>query len=608
MSEQKKVYLLGQTNVGKTTLFNTLTGMSKKVANYHGATTTLAHANIKNIKDTLIYDLPGTYSLTGDTRDEQLTVETLKYSNENTLWLFVIDAMELKKGVLNIKSLLEKFSELNCRAVVAVNMMDEADYNKVKIFENEFKNLNTKLEFVFISAKTHKNIDKLLEAVKNTFTEKIQPASMFADDLKSLANKNLVSPKSLNNSIKRVESIDKILLSPFFGPIFFILTMTFLFQAVFTWATPFMDLIESAILNLGASASKIFESAIAESFIQDALFGGMGAFLVFTPQILILSFLIKVLEESGYLSRASLICHRLLQKFGLSGESFIPILTSHACAIPGIYATRTITSNKVRILTLLSLPLTVCSARLPVYALLITITVPSTTVLGGAFGLRGLYLFALYIFGIFMTLLVSSFLSRYGLQSVKNDSSRLIELTRYKVPDFKKSFKEALNTCYHFIKDAGLIIFLTNTFIWLLATLPNGPSQLKNSYLSAIGKSVNFIFKPLGMDWPETVAILTSFLARETFVSTLGTLYNVDSDEILPLAELIKKTATEHSTASSVGLIVFFAIALQCVSTVALLRTELPKKAWALYLLIFYFLLAYAMSFIAYNLVKILSF
>lgn len=605
MSEQKKVYLLGQTNVGKTTLFNTLTGMSKKVANYHGATTTLAKAPITKLQDTVIYDLPGTYSLSGETKDEQLTVETLKLSNENTLWLFVIDAMELNKGVQNIKSLINKFSDLNCRAVVAVNMIDEAEYNKVKIFHEDFKNLNTHLDFVFVSAKKSKNTDQLLEAIKATFHKKTQPASMYAKDLESLAEKELVSQKSLKNSIQRIEFIDKILLSPIFGPVFFIIAMTFLFQSVFTWATPFMDLIENALLSLGDTASNFSENPVIQSFIQDALFGGMGAFLVFTPQILILSFLIKVLEESGYLSRASLICHRLLQKFGLSGESFIPILTSHACAIPGIYATRTIKSKKVRVLTLLSLPLTVCSARLPVYALLITITVPPTTVLGGTFGLRGLYLFALYMFGIIMTLMVSYFLSRYGLESVQNDSSRPITLTRYKIPDFKKSTKEAFKTCYNFIKDAGLIIFLTNSLIWLLATLPNGPSQLKTSYLSAIGKSVNFIFKPLGMDWPETVAILTSFLARETFVSTLGTLYNVGSDEILPLAELIKKTATEHSTASSVGLIVFFAVALQCVSTVALLRSELPKKAWAVYLLLFYFVLAYLLSFIAYNFVNL---
>jgi ferrous iron transport protein B len=367
-----------------------------------------------------------------------------------------------------------------------------------------------------------------------------------------------------------------------------------------------MDLIEVGLVSLGEFVSSLISNKNVKSFIEDAIFGGFGAFLVFVPQIFILSFFIRALEDSGYLSRAALICNRFLSFFGLSGESFIPLLTSHACAIPGIYATRSIKSERVRVLTLLTLPLTVCSARLPVYALLITITIPQTLILGGLVGARGFSLFVLYLFGVFMSLIVSSFLTKTQKEFKTKNTLAAIQLTRYKWPDFTKALKSGLSYSFHFIKDAGLIIFLTNTFIWVLSVLPNGPGNLKGSYLSSIGKAVHFVFSPLGMSWEESVAVLTSFLARETFVSTLGTLYNLDSDEVLPLANLMMKAQSEHQMASALALIVFFAIALQCVSTVALLKTELPKKIWSVYLFGAYFVLAYVLSFVTYRVALIL--
>ncbi|MGH1468107.1 MAG: nucleoside recognition domain-containing protein [Bdellovibrionales bacterium] len=361
-----------------------------------------------------------------------------------------------------------------------------------------------------------------------------------------------------------------------------------------------MDFIENALVFLSSNTSSLFEGLYIKSFIEDAFFGGLGAFLVFTPQIFFLTFIIKSLEETGYLARASIICHKFLMLFGLSGESFIPILTSHACAIPGIYAARHIKSTKIRILTILTLPLTLCSARLPVYALLITLLIPNTMFLGGLLGARGLMLFGLYMFGVSLTLFVSLILNQTKFKSSKKPFLAL-ELPRYQIPSLRVCLKDAASTTYHFIRDAGFIIFVTNCFIWLLATFPKGPGNLSSSYLSKIGTALLPLSRPLGLDWPETIALLTSFLARETFVSTLGTLYGTASDDISALSQLILENAEHYSTASTLSLIVFFAIALQCISTLAVLRKELPNKNSVYSLFFGYLVFAYAATFVTYR-------
>ncbi len=609
---KKSVYIIGKTNVGKTSLFNELTGMDKKVANYHGATTTLSKASLKTDKSIELNDLPGVYNLKEKGQDEALTLQTLANTfnssedHNTTLWLVVLDAVELLKGLVDLEKLLGKFSNKSGRVVVAINMIDEADFNNITI---KFKNLKDleKISFIKTSVSKKINLDVLSQNIQESFSKNTHSFTEILKDLKSIDTSELVTKASQQKNLKRLDSVDKVLLSKFWGKVFFCIIMLILFQSVFSWATPFMDLIEYIILRLGGFLSQNISNSILKSFVEDALFGGLGSFLVFFPQIFILTFLIKILEDSGYLTRAAIICNRFLAYFGLSGESFIPLLASHACAIPGIYAARSIKSVKVRVLTLLSLPLTLCSARLPVYALLITLTLPDSKILGGLFGLRGLCLFVLYLFGLTLALILSSTLSRLKTVNSKTMENSTVpdtafELSRYRLPSFTKSLKIALQTSYRFVKDAGFIIFLTNSFIWLLATFPNGPGHMSESYLSRLGKALHFVFIPLGLNWQESVALITSFLARETFVSTLGTLYNLDSEEILPLAQLISQSEAPYRIASSVSLIIFFAIALQCVSTLALLKSELPKKIWTLYLFIGYFAFAYVLSFIAYRL------
>ena len=597
---KNNVYLIGKTNVGKTSLFNQLTGSNKKVANYHGATTTLSKASFVNDSDLTFYDLPGTYNLKKDSRDESLTLETLKETSKDSLWLVVLDAVELKSGLKDLKNLLSFFRNRHGKVLVSINMIDEADFNDIKIDWDLLKSIEG-LIFVPTSAKKGTNLDTLKKEISNKTNSQAVNFEDLLGELNSIEVNSLILNPENQVALKRVEKLDRVFLSKFYGPILFGLIMLVLFQSVFTWAAPFMDMIETGLIKLGTYVSSLISNTNTKSFVEDAIFGGFGAFLVFIPQIFILTFFIRALEDSGYLSRASLICNRFLSFFGLSGESFIPLLTSHACAIPGIYATRCIKSERVRILTLLTLPLTVCSARLPVYALLITVTIPQAYIFGGLVGARGFSLFLLYFFGVFMSLIVSSVLTKTSKEFKKKKNDTAIQLTRYKWPDIYKALKSAVRYSYHFVKDAGVIIFVTNGLIWTLGALPNGPGNLKDSYLSSIGKAVHFIFSPLGMSWEESVAVLTSFLARETFVSTLGTLYSLDSDEVMPLANLMKNAQTENQVASALALIVFFAIALQCVSTVALLKTELPKKIWSLYLFGAYFVLAYVLSFVTYR-------
>lgn len=593
-----KVYLLGHANTGKTTIYNALTGENNKVANYHGATTRLSKNTLTVNPDFSLYDLPGTYAIVGHSKDEILAVETLKSADKDSTLIFVLDGVNLKHQLLNLKSFLSSFNDLSQKIVIAVNMIDEVKQNKIEIdFEQLKEHLNVPI--VGVSAKKKIGLNELETSIIKSIDSPSVPLNKFSEKIGTLNLDSIIKSDS-KFKVKRMYAIDKYLISPLWGTLFFIFSMSVLFQAIFNWSAPFMDFIENTIVFFSSHSSGYFTNIYMKSFIEDALFGGLGAFLVFTPQIFFLSFIIKNLEETGYLARASIICHKLLMFFGLSGESFIPILTSHACAIPGIYSARHIKSAKIRILTILSLPLTLCSARLPVYALLITLIIPDHNFLGGLIGSRGLMLFALYLFGLALTLFVSYVLNKATTKPSER-TFLAVELPRYQIPDLKVCLKDAASTTFRFIKDAGPIIFLTNCVIWALASFPNGPGNLNTSYLSRIGTLLLPLSKPLGLDWPETIALLTSFLARETFVSTLGTLYGTDSEDITTLSELILNNTASYSVASTLSLIVFFAIALQCISTLAVLRKELPKGISVYSIFFGYLAFAYIASFITYR-------
>jgi ferrous iron transport protein B len=386
-----------------------------------------------------------------------------------------------------------------------------------------------------------------------------------------------------------------------FGGIAFLLIMFFLFQSIFTWAAPLMDATEDAIGFLAGVVSGLLGEGLVNDFMTDAVFGGLGSFLVFVPQIMILTLIIGLLEDSGYLARAALICHKPLSFFGLSGRSFIPYLSGHACAIPAILAARTIESPRKRFVTMLTVPLISCSARLPVYALLIAVLVPDVSYLGGWVNLQGAMFFVLYLSGILTALIVSSVLNKMTEGSKElQDMPFILELPSYRLPHWQPLFYRVVNSGTQFVKRAGPIIFVVSLIIWTLGYFPNN-GDLQNSYLSAIGQWIEPVFTPLGLDWRYGVAILVSFLARELLVGVLGTMFSMQNadDNIAGLAANLE--ADGLSLASGVALLGFYVIALQCVATVATLKSELGKSRYAWGAFLAYGVLAYFVSMLLYT-------
>jgi len=375
--------------------------------------------------------------------------------------------------------------------------------------------------------------------------------------------------------------------------------MLLLFQSIFTWATPLMDWVEAGIGWMAVQVSVTMSDGIGKDFIIDALFGGVGSFLVFVPQIMVLTFIIGLLEDSGYLARASILCHRTLSKVGLSGMSFVPYLSGFACAIPAMMAARTIPSTKRRLLTIITIPLMSCSARLPVYSLLILVLVPADKLLGGFVDLRGLIFFALYFLGIIAALVVSALLSKYVVRET-DDAPFLLELPPYRLPAFKPLLSRALNAGKAFVTKAGHVIFAITVIIWVLGYFPNGPGNLDSSYLGVMGKWIEPIFAPIDLDWRYGVAILASFAAREVFVGTLGTMFGIDGadENIAGLAANVQ--ADGLSLESGAALLVFYVIALQCGATLAVMRKETGSSRIPIATFVGYSLFAYAAALFTY--------
>ena len=376
--------------------------------------------------------------------------------------------------------------------------------------------------------------------------------------------------------------------------------MYLLFQSIFTWAAPAMDAVEALLGWIAGFIVPVIGSDVAQDFTSDALFGGLGAFLVFVPQVFVLTFIIGLLEDSGYMARAALICHKPLRIFGLTGKSFIPMLSGVACAIPAMYAARAIDSPRKRLLTYMAIPLMPCSARLPVYTLLIAAFIPSTTAFGGLFGWQGLAMFAVYFFGMLCGLIVTGIVSRTS-EDHYTDLPFVLELPPYRLPGLRPILRNSWNRAKHFVTKAGKIIFTVTVIIWVLGYFPNYGADLGQSWLGQIGKVVEPLFTPLGLDWRYGVAIFTSFAAREVFVGTLGTIFGIEGvdEDIVPLVDHIQ--ASGLAIGSGLALLVFFAIALQCISTLAVLAKESESRSLPIKMFVAYFSIAYLAALLVYN-------
>lgn len=610
----KKVILIGSPNSGKSLLFNRLTGMHQRVANYPGITVDVASGKLADLPDVVLVDFPGTYSLQAISGEEQVAVNYFSEALDDpdvSQVLCLIDVTRLEKSLYFTLQVIRECERHGKHAVVIANMMDVLEKHKITM-DIEGLAAEVQAPVVPVSARSGKGLDKVLEQIKeglaigkgsaNSGIADV-PDSILRGTAHKLAHK--YGPKG-DLLVKSQARLDSFFLHTAFGGIVFFGIMYLMFQSIFTWAAPAMDAIESLVAAAAGIVVPLIPNHIAQDFVQDAIFGGIGAFLVFVPQIFVLTFVIGILEDSGYMARAALICHKPLRLFGLTGKSFIPMLSGVACAIPAIYAARSIDSPKKRLLTYIAIPLMPCSARLPVYTLVIAAFIPATTTFGGLVGLQGVAMFGVYFFGMLCGLIATSVLSRARAEQYE-DLPFVLEMPPYRLPAWEPLIRNSWNRSKHFVTKAGVIILTVTVVIWILGYFPTMGEDLGASWLGQMGRFVEPVFAPLGLDWRYGVAIMTSFLAREVFVGTLGTMFGIEnSDEnVLPLAEQIQ--ASGMSVASGVALLVFFAIALMCVSTMAILSKESRSKTLALKMFAVYGLAAYVMAILAYNIVGLFS-
>jgi len=403
----------------------------------------------------------------------------------------------------------------NKPVLVLANLIDVLNKHHID-FDSQGLEKKLQVPVLPISAKSGLGIDKLIQTINEIlskpFIAKQNISSLSEKGIKDLAFElgDTFGPKT-DLILKTTNRIDDFFLHSFIGGLAFFAIMFVLFQSIFTWASPAMDGIENMLIWLSEQILPLIPNQISKNFVADALFGGLGAFLVFIPQIFILTFIVGMLEDSGYMARAALICHRPLRVFGLTGKSFIPMLSGVACAIPGIYAARNIDSPRKRFLTYLAIPLMPCSARLPVYTLLIAAFIPDTTTLGGLVGWQGLAMFLIYFFGLFMGLIVTAVVSR-SKNDFGGDLPFVLEMPPYRVPSWLPLLRHSWNRCKHFVTKAGTVIFTVTVVVWILGYFPNYGADLSSSWLGEIGKFIEPVFAPLGLDWRYGVAILTSFL------------------------------------------------------------------------------------------------
>ncbi len=611
MSDALRIALVGNPNCGKTSLFNHLTGTRQKVGNYAGVTVErkVGQFNLPSGKAVRVLDLPGTYSLDATSPDEAITRDVVQGKipdeGQQDAFLCVVDATNLK---LHLGLVLEMI-ELKRPVLLVLNMMDEARRRGIQI---NTQKLSQRLGIPVVETVAVRNsgIEGLLNALDQAkyAVPQTEMTGLSGDSHQKVHSilKDVVN--FMDAEDKRTEFLDKIFLHPVLGLLSLALMMFVIFQAVFAWAAPFMDGIESFFGWLGESVGAVISHPLLNSLVVDGVIAGAGGVVVFLPQILILFFFILVLEESGYLPRAAFLLDKLMYKAGLSGRAFIPLLSSFACAIPGIMASRTISDPRDRLTTILVAPLMTCSARLPVYALLIAAFIPSTTVLG-FLNLQGLVLFGLYMAGIVSALLVSFVLKFFNKD--KTQQMLLMELPSYRFPDLKNIWIGLLDRAKIFLRRVGGIIFALSILLWFLCTFPQAPDgatlpAIDYSFAGMLGHLIQPIFAPLGFNWQICIALIPAMAAREVVVAALGTVYAlsaVDEDAMSEgLVSLISNGGDlSWSVATGLSLLVWFIYAPHCLATLATVKRETGSWKTVSFMTIYLFGLAYVMSFLTYQ-------
>ena len=609
--DTKNIALVGNPNCGKTSLFNTLTGTRQKVANYAGVTVERKEGFFKLPSgDTVrVLDLPGTYSLKPSSLDEEVTRAVcfgeLRGEVIPDIFVCVVDATNLHLHL----SLVLEVRALNRPMLLVLNMMDEVRKRGIAIDTTKLSQLLGIPVVESVAVKT-KGIQGLLTQLdqKNLFVAPYHSDLSHFDQIKYITKQVILKN---DNGDKRTAFLDKIFLHPVFGLLILTFTMFVMFQAVFIWAQPLISFVEDSITWFSGVIGPLISHPLLRSLIVDGVIAGAGSVLAYMPQILILFFFILVLEESGYLPRAAFLLDKLMSKAGLSGRSFIPLLSSFACAIPGIMATRSISSERDRLATIMIAPLMTCSARLPVYALLIAAFIPNKLVYGWL-SLQGLVLFGLYMSGIVSALLVSLFLKL--VRKDKTESIFIFELPTYRIPDVRNVALGLYDRATIFLKRVGGIIVALSILLWFLVTFPLPPDNptmppINYSIAGQLGHLIHPIFAPIGFTWEICIALIPAMAAREVIIAALGVIYAMSGDEDAVTQTLLSQISGPDGwgLATGMSLLVWFIFAPHCLATLATIRRETGSWKQPTIMAVYLFSLAYLFAFITYQVVSRLT-
>jgi len=614
------VALVGPPNSGKTTLFNQLTGLRQKVANYPGVTVEkyVGKVPLADGRQLDLVDLPGVHGFSARTLDEQVTRDVLEGKIEGTrrhdALILIVDSTRLENQLM----LVEPVLELELPTLLVLNMSDELDERGGKIDDAALaERLN--VDIVRTSARTGEGVDEVRDylaavtaadrlAPRQERTLSNVPRSMSLPVIDAFAHRRKLVREIVDDAdfvppgpSKLSERLDALFLHRFFGPLIFLAVVLLVFQSIFTWAVPLMDGIEWMIEASGTWLLATLPDSWFRSLLVDGVWAGVGSVIVFLPQILILFLFLGILEDSGYMARAAVIADRSMYRVGLQGRAFLPLLSGYACAVPAILAARTIDDERDRLATIFVTPFMTCSARLPVYALLIAAFIPDEPILGPILGMRATVLLGLYALGIVAAVLTAFVLKRTLLRA--KPTSFLMELPPYRIPSVRTLAMRLLDRSRIFLRRAGRIIFTVTVVLWGLTQFPRtetGAPEIEQSALGQIGHVIEPTIEPLGFDWRVGIGLVSSLAAREVIVGTLGTIYGVETadEESLELIEVLQR---DISFASAIGLLVFFAFALQCMSTVAVMRRESGGWKWPALQFTYMLLLGYVGAFVAFR-------
>jgi ferrous iron transport protein B len=605
------VAIVGPPNSGKSTLFNRLTGLRQKVANFPGVTVEhrMGKARLKDRHEVFLIDLPGVYSLHPRSEDEQVAHDMLKglkpgFARPDAV-ILILDATNLGRHLLLAAPVLS----LGLPTLILLNMADDL---AVRGGEIDVAALAQELgsPVALISASKGTGIERIQQFLAGTAANlagakparielpvlnDVPKCRQWATDLNSRASYRAPAPPIWTRRL------DSVFLHPIWGPVVFAAVVIAVFQSIFSWARPIMDGMQWLITSSGQWMGNALPDNLFRSLLVDGIWSGVGSVVVFLPQILLLFLFIGILEDSGYLARAALIADRTMSKFGLQGKSFIPLLSAYACAVPAVMATRVIENKRDRMATILIAPLMTCSARLPVYTLLIAAFVPNIPVLKGILYLPAATMLLLYVLGFAAAVATARLLKSTVLRSER--SVFILEMPPYRLPTFRSLGLRLYDRGKVFLRRAGTVILSVAIVLWILAHLPvaNGKIPLiENSFAGMIGKTVEPVIKPLGFNWKIGIGLITSLAAREVIVGTLGTIYGIEGGENNTHG-IETAIHADLNPAGAIALLVFFAFALQCFSTVAVVRRETGSWKWPLFQFSYMLVLAYVSAWAAFE-------